>query len=498
MLLLAMVSHQPRPYQARALDELRENVKARIKRQLLVAPTGAGKTTIAALMIQGAVAKKKRIGFLAHRRELISQASKRLDGQGIDHGIIQANHWRTRPDLPVQVISVPTLTRRLHRKPPLDLIIIDEAHRSMAAGYQKIVDAYPEAVVIGLTATPWRLDGRPLGKFYQDLVLASKPSELIADGWLMQPRVFAPFVPDVSGLKTTRGDFDPRDLDALMNNAQLVGDVVHHWRILVHARGGSGLSVVFAVNVQHSRALAAKFCEAGVAAAHLDADTPAADRDRILVDMHEGRIQVVCNCMILTEGWDLPALNAVILARPTASVALFLQMVGRVMRPHPGKTEALVIDHAASTLRHGFAHTDREYVLTTQERKKKTKDEGPALTVCPECFTIFPSADLGCPTCGWVKPKPKQKIREAEGNLSELDPSKVSVKPWTQISQTDQVHAFAELKAKQRTRGFKDLWSCLQFKERLGFWPSKPVQAAGEARAERLIAERARPAGRVF
>lgn len=310
-----------RPYQEAAIEGIRAKVREGKKRVVLVAPTGSGKTTIAASIIESAIAKGSRCLFLTHRKELIEQASARLDSIGIDHGVIQASHKRARPWCSVHVASVATLVRRLGNRPDVQLIIVDEAHHAMSESWIKVLAAYPKAAVIGLTATPWRLDGKGLKGIFEDVVVVAQAHELVPE-YLMAPRIFAPDKPNLSKVHTTAGDYDVGELEEVMAQTTLVGNVVEHWQKLA----GGARSLVFAVTVRHSLALRDRFREAGVAAEHLDATSHPDDRAAILARLKSGETRVVTNCQILTEGFDLPELGCVSLARPTQSSVLFLQM----------------------------------------------------------------------------------------------------------------------------------------------------------------------------
>lgn len=313
--------HTLRDYQQRALDELRSGILAGYRRPLLVAPTGAGKTSIAAELIRLATARGRRILFLAHRTELIEQCSERLDGQGVDHGIIKANHWRRKPHHQVHVASVPTLVNRQLSTPP-DIIIIDECHRARSDSYQHIIDRYPQAVIIGLTATPIRTDGKGLGNIFNVMVQCPSVAALTAMGHLVPTRVFAPSKPDLTGVKKTAGDFNQQGIQNAMNRPTITGDIVATWKRLASDR----ITVLFATGIEHSLHLRDAFLAAGISAEHLDGDTEADRRRKLLADLAAGRIRVLCSVGVLTEGWDSPGVSCAILARPTASTGLYLQM----------------------------------------------------------------------------------------------------------------------------------------------------------------------------
>lgn len=380
-----------RDYQERALTDLRALIVGGHRRLILVAPTGAGKTTIAAQMIKGAIAKGSPTIFLAHRKELIDQCSARLDTFEVPHGIIKAGTNRANRRALVQVASVQTMIRR--ELPPAKLIIVDEAHRTMGETYLKLLASYPEANVIGLTATPIRLDGQGLGDVYTSLVEAARISELVEKKVLMAPKVYAPPPPDLKGVKTTAGDYNAAQLELVMNKSSLIGDLVHHWQ--EHSAGKR--TVCFATSVAHSLHIRDTFREAGITAEHVDGTTHPLERERILRDLQAGVIQVVTNVNVLTEGWDCPEAYTCILARPTQSLSMYLQMVGRVLRTHPEKDGALVLDHAGCTYKHGLATEDRLWELYPT-RKGKT-DDVPSLTTCPSCYATFLAGPVACPEC---------------------------------------------------------------------------------------------------
>ena len=358
------------------------------RRVLYVSPTGSGKTVVLCKRIQDAVAAGRTVDFIAHRKELIDQCSKKLTDNGIAHGIIMRGQ-RGDGDAPVQVCSIQTLIRREHRR--ADIGIVDEAHHAPSDSYQGALSAYP--FTLGVTATPCRLDGRGLGDCFDGMVVGSTARELTAAGWLVPSRVFAPTRPDLQGVHSRAGDYIAAELQAAMDKPKLIGDIVDHWLRLAKGRP----TVVFATGVKHSLSIVAAFRVAGVNAAHLDADTPIAERESILADLASNRLSAVSNCGILTEGWDAPIVSCVIIDRPTQSLSLYLQMVGRSLRPYPGKSDCLVLDHAGATLRHGFVADDREWSLDPSVRHGRPKDDSPAVRVCLNCYMAYESRLGPCP-----------------------------------------------------------------------------------------------------
>jgi superfamily II DNA or RNA helicase len=439
-----------RPYQLEGVEHVRDLIRAQKRRVLMVAATGAGKTVVFAHVIASAVGRGKRALVVAHRREIISQTYRKLVDAGLAHeqvGVVLAGvgtgkakrlwdesdvwkaHARRRPVAPVQLGSIDTIRARGYAamSPPPDLIVIDEAHRAMSKSYQDLVAAYPGAVVLGFTATPERGDGEPLNQMFDELVVVASPAQLMATiddetgrPYLVRPRVFTVPVgslPDLSGVKLRGGDYDERQLAGACDTGVLVGDIVGHWQ-----RRAEGMrTVAFAVSVEHSRHITRRFVEAGVAAEHLDGETPTVEREAILRRLASGETRVVSNCAVLTEGWDQPIVGCCILARPTRSPGLYLQCAGRVLRPHAEKPFVLILDHAGCCVDHGLPQDEREYSLEGRKRRKRVE----TAKVCPnpECLTVLPLGCRVCPECGLelpVRERPPPPT-EGSGELVEAD-----------------------------------------------------------------------------
>jgi len=437
-----------RPYQSKAITALRDHVVAGRRSVLLASPTGSGKTLTAAEVMRSAVALGSRVLFVVHLRELVDQTVEALASLGHNWiGVMRGDDARVDEFAPVQVASIQTLARR--QKPRADLVILDEAHRSIADSYAKHVwDAYPEATILGLTATPCRGDGRGLGERYQALVVAATYAELIAEGHISRPTVFAPSrEPDLSGVRKVAGDYVESELEQAMG--QLVGDIVGEWK----ERSLGLRTIVFASGIKHSKSIVDEFRAAGVTAEHLDGETPAADRKAILARLASGETTIVSNCAVLTEGFNCPAVRCAILARPTLSLVLHRQTVGRVLRP--GEVPPVVLDHAGNCSRHGLPTDDLEWSLEGNA-KIKTKVEH---RICKGCYAYFPARDTVCPHCGWVAPVVERKLPEVlEGKLVEADAKKL---------QRDFYLAQVSL---ARARGFKPGFATFKYKEKYGNW----------------------------
>lgn len=354
-----------RPYQIKAKNEVYQAFRSGTQSVMLQVPTGGGKSVILSAVARDAAERGKRVLFLVHRKELVEQLAMHLHRQGIQPQIIMAG-YAYRPFMPFQVASIQTLIRRTLTYAP-DLIITDEAHHATADSYQTIYRQYPNARRLGVTATPIRSNGKGFESIYDVLVSGPQISELIQDGFLVPTQIFAsPLKFDVSKIRVTGGDYNERDLYAMMHKNMLIANLVSSWR--KHADGKR--TVVFAINVQHSKDIAQEYVQAGISAAHIDGDTPREVRERILQRFATGQIQVLVNCNIITEGFDVPAIECVQLVRPTQSLALYLQMVGRGLRLSKGKDKAIILDHADCVFKHGFPEQDRVWTLKGVERKQ--------------------------------------------------------------------------------------------------------------------------------
>src|SRR5262249_1766952 len=246
------------------------------------------------------------------------------------------------------------------------------------------------AIILGMTATPCRGDGRGLGNAFEVIVECPPVAELITAGFLVSTKTYAPTRPDLSGVRVEKGDYVESQLAQRMDRAQLVGDIVSHWHRLAERRP----TVVFASGVAHSVHLRDEFRASGVWAEHIDGSTPVEQRDEILAQLAAGKVEVVCNAMVLTEGWDQPMVSCLLLARPTKHMGLYSQMVGRVLRPAVGKTDALILDHAGAIFEHGFVEEPVNWTLAEDRRAENPVHSSrglrrtPTLTTCPECTAV--------------------------------------------------------------------------------------------------------------
>lgn len=421
-----------RPYQADGISAGKRLISQGIVSILFVAATGAGKTVCFSTITEGAIRKLSRVVIIAPRREIVRQTYIKLIQSGLapeqigvqlggvrTHRHVKSDdpwvaHARRRPKAPIQLGTLPSFARRdwiTHNNAP-DILIIDEAHQALAKSYVTFVakcrENNPKMLVLGFTATPWRGDGKGLDAMFDRLVTIAKPHELAewidpATGcpYLMRPRVFT--VPpdqmaDTSHIKIKKNadgllDYDQKALEEESSKPKLIGSIVENWKL----RATGIRTVCFAVSVAHSKKIVERFVAEGVPAEHLDGDMTSVDRDAVLGRLASGETLVVCNCNVLTEGFDLPILGCIILARKTESLALGIQMIGRGLRYHPEKDRPVVLDHAGFIEYHGGPMMDREYSLEAPPKRKRDQKMG---KTCQSCLAVVDLGVMICPECG--------------------------------------------------------------------------------------------------
>jgi len=453
---------QLRPYQKRAIQDLRNAFRLGAQAPLLVLPTGGGKTIVFTEITRSAAEKGNRVLILVHRRELINQASSKLAMVGLDHGIIAAGQPST--DHPVQVASVQTIVRRLGS---LDwqpsLIIVDEAHHAVAGSWRKVTDYWSSAFRLGVTATPCRLDGRGLSASFDQLVPGPTVHDLIFLGFLSDSRVYAPpVVADLSGIRKRAGDYAIDQAAEAMDQPTVTGDAVGHYQKLA-----AGLqAIAFCCNIRHATSICNAFNAAGISADLLLGETK--DRDDVVNRFGNGTTQILVTVDVVSEGFDVPAASCAILLRPTQSLSLYLQQVGRVLRPAPGKEAAIILDHVGNVQRHGFPDQEREWSLMEGAVKRKSNSTAPAVRTCPECFAAF-KPQPECPLCGApCAPKPKE-LTYVEAELQELKREAVRqrIEERTKLKKEQgRARTLSQLLALAKERGYSSGWAYKIFQGR--------------------------------
>ena len=434
---------QLRPYQTALIDACREALRGHSS-VLMQLPTGGGKTAIATQMCATVAAKGRKGAFIVHRQELVDQTVRTFSEFSVPHGIISAG-YAPNPTLPIQICSIDTLRARIAAgrwMPRFDFLMWDECHHVAAAGWTKVMQHYPKAKHVGLTATPERLDGKGLRSNFQAMVQGPPTAQLIADGYLVPYRAFAPSTPDLGGVHTKMGDYVRGENEAAMDRPSITGDAVQHY--LKHARDKRALA--FCVSVAHSQHVVSQFKAAGVVAWHLDGKTDRGERRQAVAAFRRGEIKVLSNVDLFGEGFDVPSADASILLRPTKSLALYLQQCGRVLRPSDGKRHALLLDHAGNIARHGLPDDDREWSLDgREERRKSAGDTAPPVRQCPRCYHCHRPAPT-CPACGWSYEAKARQVDEVDGTLEEIDLEAVRrAEKYERLQEQDKAKTLADL-----------------------------------------------------
>lgn len=447
-----------REYQQNTIDTLKAALMKGYRRPVVQAPTGAGKTVIAAAIVNMARAKDRRVLFCVPALSLIDQTVERFRQNGIfDIGVIQGDHDLTDYSQPVQVCSVQTLARR--NIPMADLVIVDECH-VMFKLYHKWMNLpeWKEVPFIGLTATPWS-KGMGSEGLWDHLIVATTTSKLIEEGSLSDFKVYAPAHPDLSNVKTVAGDYELKGLSSAMDQGHLVADIVSTWI----EKSDWNPTVCFAVDRLHAKHIEQQFKQHGVPAEYMDAFTTLEKRGEILERFKNNQTKVICNVGVLTTGFDADV-RCVILARPTKSEILYTQMIGRGLRTAPGKDHCLILDHSDTTLRLGFV-TDIHHTSLDDGSAKRSSAVKPEKLPkeCPQCHFLKPPKVQNCPACGY-QPKPKSQVECVEGELYELTRGReVKTNNYTA---NDLQHWYSNLILHGRLRGYKPGWAYWAFKDK--------------------------------
>lgn len=443
-----------RPYQDQCIAGLRGAFRDGFHSPLLVSPTGSGKTVMFSYLTGRLLESGKRIVLLCHREELIEQISRTLTAFNVAHGIISAGSGYDRRQM-AHVASVFTLARRLDRVEVPDYVIVDEAHHGVAGSTWGKVIAYwrernPKLRLIGVTATPERLSGEGLGETFDTMILGPTTRELIDLGALAPYRLFAPRqAVDLSGIGKQGGDFKRGEAAAVMDKPAIIGDAAGHYRKLCDGAP----AVAFCVSVEHAEHTAEQFRSLGYRAVSIDGKMDRQLRRSIIQDFGRGAINVLTSCDLISEGFDVPGIVAGILLRPTWSLSLYLQQVGRALRTAPGKAHALILDHVGNSTRHGMPDDDREWSLIGRDGARKTKAAEAACRQCEQCYAVSPAAAAKCRECGTLFPVKAREVEVVEGELSEVEVARMKREAARAQASADTLESLAALGA---MRGYKN------------------------------------------
>lgn len=442
-----------RPYQTDTLRKVAQAFAQGYKRPCVASACGSGKTVMFAWMAETIQQKGRTVWFLVHRKELLDQTIETFDRFGIQRRSIYIG-------------MVGTVANHPERWPAPHTIIFDECHFSAAKTWQKIIGAFPDAYIIGLTATPCRLDGKPLASIYDTLVNGPQAAELIASGYLAPYRYYAPAVADLSALRRKGSDFDAEQAGDILTERAVFGDVIGHYKTLATGRK----AICYCASIRHSKAMAAEFQAAGINAAHFDGDTPKAERSRIIADFRAGRIQILCNVDLVSVGFDCPDCECCILLRPTMSTALYIQQACRALRPAPGKT-AVILDHVGNVLRHGLPDETRNWTLEGGMQKRRAYDASGRLPIrtCLRCYSAYDGKLKACPFCG----EPAQLTVQELKNIKEIQLQEIKARQEAKAAKSvqdatspDDCKTMAELLAYAKKKNYKPQWAYFVAKSR--------------------------------
>ena len=476
-----------RPYQETMVERVREEIRAG-RNPVIVSPCGSGKGNLIAYMVHGAVSRKHRVIFAVHGRALVTDMSERISKLGIDHGVLMGGEKRQRWHQ-VQVASIDTLHRMAH-PPEASLIIADEADGAMSPTWRRTLDKFPEARLIGATATPIRMDGKGLGKecggLFDSMVLGPNEQDLIDMGFLVGSHVLAPPPPpDLGNLKKTAGEFNAKQQSSICDKVKIIGDIVEHYK--KHAAGRK--TAAFGVDQKHSAHIAESFNAAGVPFAYVDASTPQEERQRIWrdLDRNDGTLMGVSSCGVTVVGWDHPIVSCLVVARKTASLRLHKQMLGRGSRPYPGKENFLILDHVSNVHYHspyGLFEQTPAWSLDGDAIKDAGK-KAPAVSTCKHsyrwpdgrvqlpCYATFRAGPRECPMCGLPLRIIERKVEVEAGELQEV--KRVTV-PMAAVSEGNERifrMQYEALLSKADEKNYKLGWADALFARRFGFQPEK-------------------------
>lgn len=434
-------------YQQELVDKARQSLAKGNHSVLLVSPAGSGKSVIIAEITRLAIEKGGHVMFMVHRKELVDQIVDTFLKDDID-----LSH--------TTVMTVGKIKRRLGKLPTPTLIITDETHHSLAKTYQDIYNWYDNVPRLGFSATPWRLSGKGLKDVYDDMVEGPTVK------WLIDHHYLAPFTlygynADTSMLKkSSTGDYTNKSMDDFASHI-IYGDVIKEWREKVDGQK----TIIYCHSIEFSKQVAQAFNEAGIQAMHADSKTPAAERDQIMNDFKNGKITVLCNVDLISEGFNVPDCSCVVMLRPTQSLVLYIQQSMRCMRYQPGK-QATIIDHVSNYENFGLPDTDREWTLEDRT-KKKGGGGGQSTRTCDKCFAVIPISCRTCPVCGAeLETESTELINDKAVHLTEIKNFKPLTTNYLVTKKPAELNSMQELYAYAEAKGYKRGWAWYQGKQR--------------------------------
>lgn len=420
-----------REYQTELIDNIRSSIRSGNRSIVSVLGCGGGKSVIQAEISRSATSRRNKVLFLVHRKELCEQMTNTFTAQGVDMDRCS-------------VSMVQTVSRHIDKLPEPQIIITDEAHHSTANSYKKIYDAFPDALRLGFTATPCRLNKGGLGEVYDDLITSVSTRWLIDNHYLSPYRYYSVKLADTSGLHVKAGDYKADEVAELMQNKEIYGETVKQWERLAKNKK----TIAYCASVEAAEKTAEQFRQAGYTAAALSGSTPKELRTKIMQEFRDSKIMILTNCELFGEGLDVPDCECTVLLRPTQSLTLYIQQSMRSMRYMPGKT-AVIIDHVGNCYLHGLPDDDREWTL----EPKKKQENMVKIRECPNCFSVYPPTLQKCPYCGHEAIKEIQRKDKAvveidlvemkrQDDIRNMKLRDAVLETWPQVVEFQKLHGY--------------------------------------------------------
>lgn len=425
-----------RPYQAELINNIRHSIKHGHKSIVSVLGCGGGKSVIQAEIARSATDKGNRVLFLVHRKELCEQITNTFTAQGVDMDLCS-------------VSMVQTVSRHIEKIQAPKIIITDEAHHSTANTYKKIYNAFPDALRLGFTATPCRLNAGGLGEVYEDLITSVSTRWLIDNHYLSPYKYYSVKLADTSGLHVKAGDYKADEVAELMQNSEIYGETVKQWERLAKDKK----TIAYCASVEAAEETAEQFRQAGYTAASLSGSTPKELRARIMQDFRDSKIMILTNCELFGEGLDVPDCECTVLLRPTQSLTLYIQQSMRSMRYMPDKT-AIIIDHVGNCYLHGLPDDDREWSLESKAKQANMVK----IRECPMCFSVYPPTKQKCPYCGYAAVKEIQRKDKAVVEIDLVEMQRQEDIKNTKYSDLT-AESWSDVERIRKARGYKIQWA---------------------------------------
>lgn len=443
-----------RDYQEKGIIDIRNALREGAKRICFTLPTGGGKTVLFSHIATNSASKGFKVAIFASRDELVKQISQTLRKFNQQHGIIKSGYPEDLAP-PVQVGSVFTMINRFDRFAHFDLIIVDECDEIVAGSYKKIITNYPDAIILGVTATPCRLDGRGLGEVFDTLILGPTTKQMIENKHLSPYRYFAPLNIDLSKVKTLAGDYETKSSFVALNQPDIYGDTIKNYRKFSDGQ----LAVAFCINIKHAELTAESFNNNGIPAVAIHGKLSREQNSMAIQGFKSGKYKILVSCDLISKGFDLPEVTTAILMRPTKSLMLYLQQVGRCLRIADGKSHAVIIDMVNNYQRHWMPDDERVWSLDSPKRKKS--DTPPPYARCESCLAVMPANQTTCHVCGDVRliQNNERKIKHDETAELEEVTRHERIRNMTLSEIRKKVTTRKELYDVAKAKGYKPGWA---------------------------------------